>query len=1149
MPRGAKNTAITSDTDPSDNWEGSPLHLSLYLDERHQGAHGPQDGLSSKARSVLKKGMAANARGTPMYFNRLHMLVKNQASTDARPLTYDRDHVPPNGLQWAQRQQTAIAEIAAAVAAAAEAGGEALAGLAITVNVSSDDPVKDTSRPRPVDIIIALPWRADLTEDEARVAVIASDALDDVVSEIGDHFLSGITSVNLRSQYEGDGLQVISKLAADRDRFAVEHGDTFEAIYNEVVREGISAHANAAYLHFATRLDRANRALPAARRRDDRRTAIELENAVMALGGEARNEARINIRIRDAHGNLAETHAQLQLALGKVESDELKAKMSGEASGRALLGKPDPKRNGNGAKGKANDAKKPPWETRKWDAKVDKPCPGCKGNGHWWVDCKEFPKPLKKDTKSNAKKAVANSEGEAAPDPDGRSMKIKFSAEINDDLEQVGFKELLAQYERLDCTDCGTDELDDALPSPPPSPPPSCPPSPPPVDGPSTTADLISELTIDETIMEEALAPAEAISTESMAPLDVVIDHSDGNDITMSTAIDQLLATTVGTCAFPGCLRPAYIDATGTAHACCGRTCASALLVLRRCQPSVARPPSPPPMHVRVPPGCRIYVILVHGPDPWMLPGIYIGTMGAPDFLREVHIGQTPAVAGHPAVLGASDLDGAIARCREYHVPAMYRGSRLIHGLTVGELVPGAEASDAFPVAPAPAINIAQLESFLPPFQAGDLPSLSWAGHDLLVDAIFTLTTCATAGDVPLLRSIDQSSMRRALRILERATIPAAGLSAPAIKSAAWLATYAGRNAPVGGSLLRAACFATIRQMLHHCCAIELEIGLVDMNEQLFLSLIPRLCNGFARSVLAARDLADAVRAGEAFAPDHLIVVPTTVSGNTILDLFWWAPFKGASAPAIEPTVPSAPPSPPWELATPRSHLGSIGCFSTTKMMLATLLSCVGCCDGSPPIVDAVDAHQVLDNGEQQMVSNFRGLTYGGDNDYALLPVLGLLAIFITAICIKTSCILLSLFRSHRKQAEAVVWNRGIASIPPPRRILRERYSHTPSIYSMRLKQSYHRFFSGPSWLLLVYMLEWMIAWYFHKGSQILDIRPNAKDLYYSHEHRVRWLSPRRKQRAPRTPRVPNSSIASVALYCGGACMLTWMGQPPDFEA
>jgi len=118
MPRGAKNTAITSDTDPSDNWEGSPLHLSLYLDERHQGAHGPQDGLSSKARSVLKKGMAANARGTPMYFNRLHMLVKNQASTDARPLTYDRDHVPPNGLQWAQRQQTAIAEIAAAVAAA-----------------------------------------------------------------------------------------------------------------------------------------------------------------------------------------------------------------------------------------------------------------------------------------------------------------------------------------------------------------------------------------------------------------------------------------------------------------------------------------------------------------------------------------------------------------------------------------------------------------------------------------------------------------------------------------------------------------------------------------------------------------------------------------------------------------------------------------------------------------------------------------------------------------------------------------------------------------------------------------------------------------------------------------------------------------------
>jgi hypothetical protein len=50
----------------------------------------------------------------------------------------------------------------------------------------------------------------------------------------------------------------------------------------------------------------------------------------------------------------------------------------------------------------------------------------------------------------------------------------------------------------------------------------------------------------------------------------------------------------------------------------------------------------------------------------------------------------------------------------------------------------------------------------------------------------------------------------------------------------------------------------------------------------------------------------------------------------------------------------------------------------------------------------------------------------------------------------------------------------------------------------MRLKQSYYHFFSGPSWLLLVCMLEWIIAWYFHKGSTILNIRPNAKDLYYS---------------------------------------------------
>ena len=249
---------MTSDNDPSDIWEGSPLYLSVYLDERYQGAHGDQDGLSSKARSVLKKGMAANARGdTHVHQPSTHARQEPGQHRRSRPLTYDRDHIPPNGLQWAQRQQTAVAAIAAAVAAAADAGDDAIAELAITVNVSSNEPVTAASMPRPVDITLAIPWRADLTEDEARVAVLASDALDDVVSEIGDHFLSGIISVNLRSQYEGDGLSVISRLAADRDRFAVEHGDTFEAIYNEIVREGVGAFSNAAYLSFATRLDRA----------------------------------------------------------------------------------------------------------------------------------------------------------------------------------------------------------------------------------------------------------------------------------------------------------------------------------------------------------------------------------------------------------------------------------------------------------------------------------------------------------------------------------------------------------------------------------------------------------------------------------------------------------------------------------------------------------------------------------------------------------------------------------------------------------------------------------------------------------------------------------------------------------------------------
>ena len=64
----------------------------------------------------------------------------------------------------------------------------------------------------------------------------------------------------------------------------------------------------------------------------------------MSLGGEARNEARINIRTTNSHGKYAETHAQLQLAMGQHGSGTGLAERHhvrpAEAAFRAHLKKP-----------------------------------------------------------------------------------------------------------------------------------------------------------------------------------------------------------------------------------------------------------------------------------------------------------------------------------------------------------------------------------------------------------------------------------------------------------------------------------------------------------------------------------------------------------------------------------------------------------------------------------------------------------------------------------------------------------------------------------------------------------------------------------------------------------------------------------------
>ena len=431
MGPGRKSTVATpSDTDNTTHsqWGGSPLLLSAYVDERYRSALDPKEGISTKARALLQRGTCVNARGVPLFYNRLHFLTKTTAQSTATPLAYDRDHIPPTAQQWVAREAEVRLKIDAAIAAATAAKTAAPTNLVVTVNTSSDDKIDTTTMPRPIDVTVAIPWTADLSATEASNGLIAYDFLEETTSEISDHFVAGITAEKLRSEYQGNGLETILKLQKQRDIYAVEHGDAFEAIFDETVQEGITEFTNEAYLEHASKVERANRANPPDQRRNSSKMAIILENAVMALGGEARNEARINIRTTNSHGKYADTHAQLQLAMGKVECDSLKEYLAGRGDRpRALLGRKDPRRTPGG-----QPSDKPPWEVRGWDSsKGDKPCPGCGDGKHWWASCPTFPKPKKNPSLASAKKNVKVKKAQAASDAEGeeapRDIKVKMA--------------------------------------------------------------------------------------------------------------------------------------------------------------------------------------------------------------------------------------------------------------------------------------------------------------------------------------------------------------------------------------------------------------------------------------------------------------------------------------------------------------------------------------------------------------------------------------------------------------------------------------------------------------------------------------------------------------------------------------------------
>ena len=108
----------------------------------------------------LRTITCVNARGVPLFYNRLHFLTKTTAQSTATPLAYDRDHIPPTAQQWVAREAEVRVKIDAAIAAATAAKTAAPTNLVVTVNTSSDDKIDATTMPLPIDVTVAIPWAA-----------------------------------------------------------------------------------------------------------------------------------------------------------------------------------------------------------------------------------------------------------------------------------------------------------------------------------------------------------------------------------------------------------------------------------------------------------------------------------------------------------------------------------------------------------------------------------------------------------------------------------------------------------------------------------------------------------------------------------------------------------------------------------------------------------------------------------------------------------------------------------------------------------------------------------------------------------------------------------------------------------------------------
>ena len=357
-------------------FDGAPVHYCWWFLQLCEDF--PTDATSA-AVTLYERGCVSLGRGVLAAWNYLHALVLIRTVQLGLTVQYSWANTPPGSQHWAAqlaRAQAAIDAAIAAEAAAAAAGARAAIDIEFNFVVPlsrTHDDAASAFQNEPAAITITLntgTWRNDgeLTDAQSKKCNVNPFSLTTANREIVTFIDGRISDRATRKEYGKvaglDGLLLILHLREKNEKYSDEFGSTAESYLRSHIKKGIAAPTTAAVNSFYSYINIYVSCLPPSRVDPESVQANWLLDAACELGDEIRADARMNVKLNGATGNLSATKEQILLAVGEQESRLIRHTLNGGGkAARALLAK-----GGNGAADAADAAEEAGFEERVFES-------------------------------------------------------------------------------------------------------------------------------------------------------------------------------------------------------------------------------------------------------------------------------------------------------------------------------------------------------------------------------------------------------------------------------------------------------------------------------------------------------------------------------------------------------------------------------------------------------------------------------------------------------------------------------------------------------------------------------------------------------------------------------------------------------------